>query len=106
MIPSPEALRRAGEILREIEELQQEMASLFGGATKPAAAPAKRRGRPPGSGRAAARASAASGAASAGSSSGKSRRQMSPEGRARIAAAARARWARYNAAKKKKQGSE
>ncbi len=83
MIPSAESLQRANEILRQIESLQSELVSLFNGSGARAAgggttaAPAKRRGRPPGS--------------------GKKRRQMSPEGRARIAAAARARWARYHA---------
>jgi hypothetical protein len=76
MIPSADTLRRAGEILQEIEKFQAELVSLFGGsggaqATKP------RRGRPPGK-----------------------RRRMSPEARARIAAAARARWARYRSDKK------
>ena len=79
MIPTVDTLRRAGEILKEIEQLQGELAGLFGSA--PAA---RRRGRPAG------RAAAA----------GKSRRQMSPEARARIAAAAKARWARYRAEKK------
>ncbi|MBL9139053.1 MAG: hypothetical protein JNK85_24510 [Verrucomicrobiales bacterium] len=80
MIPSIESLRRASEIIREIEALQGELAGLFGsGAASPAAG--RRRGRPPGS--------------------GKKARNMSAEGRARIAAAARARWARFHAAKKK-----
>lgn len=81
MIPSIESLRRASEIIREIEALQGELAGLFGsGAGLPVAG--KRRGRPPGAG-------------------SKKKRNMSPEGRARIAAAARARWARFHAAKKK-----
>ena len=84
MIPSVDTLRRAGEILSEIEKLQAELVGLFGGsgAAAVAAAP-KRRGRPPGSG------------------VGK-RRKMSPEARARIAAAAKARWAKYRADKKGK----
>jgi hypothetical protein len=80
MIPSVDTLRRAGEILQEIEKLQGELAGLFNGSA-PAAATPKRRGRPPGS--------------------GKKRRTMSPEARAKIAAAAKARWAKYRANKKK-----
>lgn len=78
MIPSVDTLRRASEILKEIEQLQGELAGLFGGAST-----ARRRGRPPGK-----------------TGGPKSRRQMSPEARARIAAAAKARWARYRADKK------
>ena len=87
MIPSTDTLRRAGEILQEIEKLQQEMASLFGGSS--GATPASAR-----SGSKSVRASA-----DAGRPAGK-RRSMSPEARARIAAAARARWARYRSEKK------
>jgi hypothetical protein len=77
MIPSADTLRRAGEILQEIEKLQSELVTLFGGSGG-AQASKPRRGRPP----------------------GKGRRRMSPEARARIAAAARARWARYRSDKK------
>lgn len=78
MIPSSDTLKRAAEILQEIESLQAELAGLFGSsAVTSAGTPAKRRGRPPGK-----------------------RRKMSPEARARIAAAAKARWARYRADKK------
>ncbi|MCC6234028.1 MAG: hypothetical protein IT580_15390 [Verrucomicrobiales bacterium] len=83
MIVAFESIKRAGEILKEIEALQAELAGLFSskGSTAAAAAP-KRRGRPPGSG------------------VGK-RRKMSAEGRARIAAAAKARWAKFHADKAK-----
>ncbi len=89
MIVSADSIQRAGQILKEIEALQAELAELFGnkiGASGPAAAP-KRRGRPPGSG-------------------GK-RGKMSAEGRARIAAAAKARWAKFHAeqAKSAKKGN-
>jgi hypothetical protein len=76
MIPSSDTLKRAAEILEEIESLQAELVGLFG-STAAAVSPAKRRGRPPGK-----------------------RRKMSQEARARIAAAAKARWARYRADKK------
>ncbi len=79
MIPTIETLRRAGEILQEIESLQKELTSLFGGSTASAAVAVtgKKRGRPPGK-----------------------RRTMSADARARIAAAAKARWAKYRADKK------
>lgn len=76
MIPSADTLKRAAEILEEIEKLQGELVGLFG-ASATVGASAKRRGRPPGK-----------------------RRKMSPEARERIAAAAKARWARYRADKK------
>lgn len=99
MIPSSDTLQRASAILSEIEALQAELVSLFSvtsSAAAPAAAP-KRRGRPPGSGKAAAAAAAAPKAPKM----GKRERRMSPEGRARIAAAAKARWARFHAERKK-----
>jgi hypothetical protein len=74
MIPSADTLRRAAEILQQLQRLQAGLAALFGAA---APAAAKRRGRPAGE-----------------------RRKMSAEARARIAAAAKARWARYRADKK------
>lgn len=79
MIPSVDTLRRAGEILAEIEKLRSELLELFGEETGTVVKRA-RRGRPPGT-------------------KGK-RRKMSPEARARIAAAAKARWAKYRADKK------
>lgn len=84
MIPSTDTLRRAGEILAEIESLQTELAGLFSG------------GR---GGRRGARGGGRAAAAAAAAGSGK-RRRMSPEAKARIAAAAKARWARYRAEKK------
>ena len=83
MIVSAQSIQRAGEILKEIESLQAELAGLFGGTNSIGTAPAKRRGRPPGS--------------------GMKRGGMSAEGRARIAAAAKARWARVRAEKAKAQ---
>lgn len=81
MIPTPETLRRAGEIIQQVEKLRVELLGLFGGAGVTVAASGKRRGRPPGSGKG---------------------RRMSAAGRARIAAAAKARWARFRSAKKVK----
>lgn len=83
---SPETILRAKSLIEGIEKLQNELAALFGGGGVTAvlpSEPAKRRGRPPGD--------------------GKKARNMTPEGRARIAAAARARWARFHA-ERKKQG--
>lgn len=81
MIVSADSLRRAGEILKSIEALQAELSGLFGNAAPGLGVP-KRRGRPPGSG-------------------AKGTKKMSAEGRARIAAAAKARWAKFRADKKK-----
>ncbi len=86
MIVSPDQIKRAGEILRQIEDLQSELATLFSGGNAAAQAP-KRRGRPPGSG--------------TGKGTGKAKRKMSAAGRARIAAAAKARWAKFHAEKSK-----
>lgn len=90
MIPSAETLRRAGEILQQVEGLRKELLGLFGGsgvsgAVAGSVAGTKRRGRPPGSGKG---------------------RKMSAEGRARIAAAAKARWAKFHAAKKKDKATK
>lgn len=81
MIPSADTLRRAGEIVQEIGQLRSELARLFsdaGGAVqvRSARTPAKS------------------------SAGGRKPRNMSPEARARIASAARARWAKYRADKK------
>ncbi len=107
---SVEQLKRAVEIKQEIESLQAELAGLTG------EGPARRRGRPPGSGRRklspAAREAIASaqrarwarqkGKAGAAATGAPRRRRMSAAGRARIAAAARARWAKAKAAGKNK----
>jgi hypothetical protein len=93
MIPTTDTLRRAGEILQEIESLQSELAGLFTNGSAAVAAP-KRRGRPPGS------RNAVSAAASSGST--KRRRTMSSAARAAIAAAQKARWAKFRAEKKGK----
>jgi hypothetical protein len=74
------------EIDLQIARLQTARAALSGTATAPVA---KRRGRPPAS---------LSIAASAPAKKGK-RRGMSPEGRARIAAAQKARWAKLKSGK-------
>lgn len=102
-------LQRAAQIKQQMEGLEAELASIFGGASAP-----RRRGRPPGSGKkgkisAAGRARIAAaqrlrwakaraakvvpvGKAKAGRP--RRKRRMSAEGRARIAAAQKARWAR------------
>jgi hypothetical protein len=90
MIPTTETIQRAAEILRQIESLQAELAGLFGGGSILTAP--KRRGRPPGSGKAAPPAPAPQGSTK--------KRRMSAEGRARIAAAAKARWAKFHAERK------
>ncbi len=93
MIPDTQTLQRANEIIAQIESLQSELVALFGG-TGAAAAP--RRGRPSAAAKAAP-------AATKAPSAKKGERNMSEEGRARIAAAAKARWAKYRAAKKKEK---
>lgn len=90
MIPTADTLQRANEIIRQIEALQSELAGLFGGTAKPAT---KRRGRPPGSGKV----SAISNEAPV---KRRGPRSMSPEARAKIAAAQKARWAKFRAGKK------
>ena len=87
MIPTSQSLERANQIIAQIESLRAELLALLGGS---APAPAR-----------AATRTAAPAAAAASAASGKQARNMSAEGRARIAAAARARWAKYRAAKKK-----
>ncbi|MGE3311961.1 MAG: hypothetical protein AB7O66_18500 [Limisphaerales bacterium] len=87
MIATAESIKRAGEILAEIETLQAELVGLFGSTRSPGAPGSpRRRGRPPGA---------------AGSRRGRKRGTMSAEGRARIGAAAKARWARFHASKAK-----
>jgi hypothetical protein len=70
---TPKQLRKAAAIKERIAELQTELNRLLGAAATPVAAPT---GKP------------------------QKRRKMSAAGRARIAAAARARWAKIKAAKK------
>ena len=89
MIPTTETVQRAAAILRQIGSLQADLAGLFSGGSVVAAP--KRRGRPPGSGKPA--------APLAPEGAPKKRRKMSAEGRARIAAAAIARWAKIRAQK-------
>jgi len=86
MIPTPDAIQRASQILNQIGSLQVELVTLFGHST-PASPGPKRRGRPPGSGKVSVVPSAKV----------ESERKMSTEGRARIAAAAKARWAKFRA---------
>jgi len=73
--PTAAQLRRAAAIRDRIEKLQRELAAILGDQSSTPAAKA---------------------------APGRKRRRLSPEGRARIAAAARARWARERA--RKKQG--
>lgn len=93
MIPTQETIQKASRIIAEIERLQAEMLSLFGGTATPATSKAAGR-------RATKPAAAATASASAASTPGKKKRNMTAAGRARIAAAARARWARFHAARK------
>lgn len=90
MIPTTDTLQRANAIIQQIEALQAELVGLFGGTGTPAP---KRRGRPPGSSKAP---SVVNGM------QGKRRgpRTMSPEARAKIAAAQKARWTKHRNVKK------
>ncbi len=90
MIPTLESLNRANAIIQQIESLQAELAALFGSNAKPTGT---RRGRPPGSGRPV--------AAANGELAKARRRTMSLEARARIAAAQKARWAKFHAERRK-----
>lgn len=83
-VPSSADLRRAASIREKIDELERELTSLLGGGGSRSSA-----------GRKSASASEEEGAT--GSKTARKRggrRKMSPEARARIAAAQRARWAR------------
>lgn len=112
---STAVLKEAVEIREQIEELEQRLSRLLGGATpdtepldQPTRTRRKRRLSPEGRARIA-EAVRARWARQKGLSLGSSvetpsdsqprrRRRLSPEGRARIAAASRARWARQKAA--------
>jgi hypothetical protein len=91
MIPTIETIARARVILENIESLQAELAGLFGGAAPSTPAPGRRGTR--GAGAAASAAAAVAGPVK--------KRKMTAEGRARIAAAAKARWAKFREAKEK-----
>lgn len=83
-----DALRRAASIREQIETLEAEYSAIISGAPAPATAP--RRGRKPGP-KPGAKAKAA---AAAGEKPARKKRKLSPEARARIVAAVKARWAR------------
>ncbi|HVM50552.1 MAG TPA: hypothetical protein VMU04_21175 [Candidatus Acidoferrum sp.] len=70
---TPQQLRQAADLLEQIQELQNQLNTFLGGAVESAPA----------------------------TPTGHKTRKMSAAGRAAIAAAARARWAKYNAAKGK-----
>jgi hypothetical protein len=101
-------LKHAVQLKEQLATLENELAALFGGAAStlitPAPAP-RRRGRPPGKRAPAADAGAppapaeASVPSAVGGAGRSGRRRISPEGRARIIAGAKARWARFHAAK-------
>jgi len=84
---SADQLRRAADIQDKIESLNAELESILGG--QETRNGAKRLGRPPKTGGDVARYKAAR--------ADKPKRKMSAEGRAKIAAAARARWAKVKA---------
>jgi len=69
---TPSQLRQAADLQEQIQELQNQLSAFLGGAVESAPAPVK----------------------------APQKRRMSAAGRAAIAAAARARWAKYNAAKR------
>jgi hypothetical protein len=81
---STQQLRRAADLKEQIDQLNSELANILSGSAAP-----KRLGRPP-------KNNSVLGSQPAVLKTG---RRMSAAGRARIAAAARARWARYNAEK-------
>lgn len=94
---SVQQLRRVLEIKEKIEQLNDELDQVLSGSGSSSGSAAatsgqqKRRGRPPGAG--AAKVAAAPSASSAGRKKG-GRGPMSDEARARIAEAARLRWAK------------
>jgi hypothetical protein len=86
---SAEALRKAAAIRDQIESLQAQVAAILSGT-------APRRGRKPGKrGKKAAKTTAKAGAPA----KRRKKRKLSPEARARIVAAVKARWARQKAGK-------
>ncbi len=97
-IPSANDLRRAAAISEKIAALQAELNSLLGSGGAAAAAPARRRGRRSNAEIAAAAAAAAASGEET-STRRRKRRKLSPEARARIVAAVKARWARERAQK-------
>jgi hypothetical protein len=96
-------LRKAVAIKEQIEQLEAQLASVFGDTTMPQGAGKKRR-RMSAAGRArmaaAARARWAKIKGTQAAPTKKRRRKMSAEGRARISAAAKARWKKAKAAGK------
>lgn len=91
---SAEALRRAASIKDQIDQLEAEYKAILAGESAPA-----RRGRKPGAkpGRKPGRAAKAAKepkAAEPAAKKAKKKRKLSPEARARIVAAVKARWAR------------
>lgn len=84
-IPTLEQLKRAAQLAEQIAKLEAELQAILGGA--------KTRGRKPGK---AAKAEAATEDGTPAKKSRKKRaRNMSPEARARIAEAQKARWAKF-----------
>jgi hypothetical protein len=82
-LPTVDSLKRAVELVGQIEKLQAEVVAILGGKAPKAAGKLGRRGRP---------AKAAS--------ADKPKRQMSEEARARIVAAQKKRWAKIKKEKK------
>ena len=99
---SLERLKQAVQIKEQIASLEAELAAVIGGTVSTPAVTAlvpKRRGRPPGKAKLLADSAAALTVPTAVAKQGRGgRRHMSPEARARIAAAQKARWAKVHAA--------
>lgn len=88
MIPSLNILQRATQLIQEIERHESELVALFRGASRGGSRPMAKA------------TTVAKVAKSAAGGASKRGRNMSAEGRARIAAAAKARWEKFRAAKK------
>ncbi|MGV3660694.1 MAG: hypothetical protein ACO1TE_10935 [Prosthecobacter sp.] len=86
---SASQLRRAATLQEKIEEMQQELAALLGGAVGTGTSTGKRRGR--------GKAKAAASAVEEGAKPAKRKSGISAAGRKRIAAAQKARWAKAKA---------